>query len=447
MNQTFMKERPVLPLVLSMSLPMMLSMAVNSLYNIVDSYFVAKISEDAMTALSLVFPLQNIITSIGVGFGIGINATISYYLGAKMQKKANAAACQGLLIALFHGIFLTLFFLAIAPGFLRLFTKNPTVLTMGIEYSTIVFLFSTAITIGIAFEKIFQSVGRMKTSMFSMMCGFIVNIILDPMMIFGLGPFPAMGIAGAAIATGLGQVISLLVYVGFHMFRPLPLTFSFKESPLDLPLIGRMYSIGIPAALNMALPSLLISSLNRILSGYSQAYVLILGIYYKLQTFIYLPANGIIQGIRPLVGYNFGAGEHKRVQQIYRTALLFASIIMCVGTVLCWSIPSQLMQLFTTQNTTISLGIAALRIISCGFLFSAVSVVTCGALEGLGKGIPSLMISTLRYVCLIIPAAYILSKLWGANGVWIAFPVTEVLTAISSYYIYLRIQPKCDTMA
>ena len=308
MNQTYMKEKPILPLLLSMALPMVISMMVNSLYNIVDSYFVARISEEAMTALSLVYPIQNFITSVGVGFGIGINAAISFFLGAQDQKKADAAATQGLFISVIHGIVLTVVTIAVMPLFLQIFTKDVTIIQMGNAYSRIAFGFSIVISLEITWEKIFQAVGRMRVSMICMMSGCIFNIVLDPLLIFGIGPFPKMGIEGAALATGLGQVVTLVLYLAFYFTRPLPVKIH-KSCHVDRAMAGRLYAVGIPATLNMALPSLLITALNGILSAYSQVYVVVLGIYYKLQTFLYLPANGIIQGMRPLIGYNYGAAS------------------------------------------------------------------------------------------------------------------------------------------
>lgn len=309
MNQTFMKEKKILPLVLSMSLPMVISMAVNSLYNIVDSYFVAKISEDAMTALSLVYPIQNLMTSVGVGFGIGMNARIAFCLGAGDKTRADQTVTTGMVLSFLHGVILMVICMLGMPWFLSLYTKNEEIIAMGLTYANRAFLFSVIIMLGISLEKIFQAVGQMKVSMISMMCGFYRNIILDPLMIFGIGPFSKMGMAGAAYATGIGQTITLLVYIGFWIFRPLPLSFEKKALVFDKEFIKKLYAIGIPATLNMALPSLLISSLNGILAGFSATYVLVLGAYYKLQTFIYLSANGIIQGIRPLISYNYGAGE------------------------------------------------------------------------------------------------------------------------------------------
>lgn len=441
MNQTFMKEKKVIPLVFSMSMPMVLSMMVNSLFNIVDSYFVAKVSEAAMTALSLVYPAQLVVTAISVGFGIGINVLIAFYMGAGEKDKANIAASLGTALSLLHGILITVVYRLIMPHFLGMFTKDVEVLGLGIVYSNIAFAFAPIVTIGITYEKIFQSVGRMKVSMISMMVGFVANIILDPLMIFGIGPFPKLGTAGAAWATGIGQVLTLLCYLWFYFYRPIPVKINLQNVKWDGIIAGKMYSVGVPATLNMALSSVLLSVINGILSVFGQGYVLVFGAYYKLQSFIYLPVNGIIQGIRPLVGYNYGAGEHKRVTHIFYTALVMAVTIMTAGTVLCWIVPGWLIGLFTTNPDTIALGIDALHMISLGFIISAVSVTCQGALEGLGKGAPSLVISLARYLFLIIPIAFVLSRiLQSAGGVWLAFPVTEVIAAVISVVVYKRCQ-------
>lgn len=443
MDEKFMKEKPVLPLILSMSLPMVLSMLVNSLYNIVDSFFVAQISEDAMTALSLVFPVQNFINAVAIGFAIGINAAIAFYLGTEEYSRANMAATQGVAFAVIHSIVITVSVISIIPTFLRVFTSSEPVIDFGIRYSVIAFSFTFIIILGGTFEKIFQAVGNMKVTMISMMCGCIANIILDPVLIFGIGFLPAMGIEGAALATGIGQTITLVIYLVIYFMRPIRIRISRQFLAFDKKTASKLYFVGIPATLNMALPSVLISALNSILSSYSEVYILILGIYYKLQTFLYLPANGIIQGMRPLIGYNYGAGEQKRVKEIYNIVLCMSSVIMVLGTIICVLIPGQLINLFTHVPETIHTGEIALRVISAGFLVSAVSVTSSGALEGLGKGMPSLIISLCRYIIIIIPSAFLFSKLFGAVGVWNAFWVAEFITAIISFFIYHRII-KCN---
>lgn len=438
MEQTYMKEKPILPLLLSMAAPMILSMLVNSLYNIIDSIFVAQISEDAMAALSLVFPIQNVVNSVAVGFGIGINVMIAFCLGAKDQLHAEKAASQGLLFSIIHGILLSIVGILIMPSFLKLFTHSQNVLSLGLRYSNIVLLFAIVINVEITFEKYFQAMGMMVVSMLSMLFGCILNIILDPVLIFGIGPFPRLGIEGAAIATGIGQCSTLLIYILFYTFKKLPVKFHTKYIRPEKKVCIRLYSVGIPAALNMALPSLLISALNGILATISETGVVILGIYYKLQTFLYLSINGMIQGMRPLIGYNYGAKEYKRVNKIYNLSLTIAVGIMAVGTILFLFTPETFMKMFTTQPATISAGASALRIISCGFIVSSVSVVSSGALEGLGKGNESLIISLLRYLIIIVPLAFVLSRFLGVNGVWHSFWITEVVTAVVAFIIYKK---------
>lgn len=438
MNDSFMKEKPILPLLLSMALPMVLSMAVNALYNIVDSYFVAKISEKAMTALSLVFPMQNFINAVSIGFGVGLNALTAIYLGAGKHERANETATIGTALSLLHGVIFTIVCIAVMPSFLAMFTKDGDVISLGVRYTNVVFLFSIICMAGLSFEKIFQSVGHMKVAMCAMLAGCITNIILDPMMIFGIGPFPAMGIEGAALATGIGQSITLIIYIIVYIVRPISIKLKLSLLKPDMHIIKKLYAIGIPAILNLALPSLLTSALNSILAVYSEVYVLILGVYYKLQTFLYLPASGFIQGMRPLISYNYGAGEKKRVHKIYNTTLLMCLIIMICGTVVCQLAGATLIGLFTENPETISLGAKAMRIISLGFAISSISVTASGALEALGKGKTSLIISLCRYIVIIIPCAFVLSKFFGPNGVWSSFIITEFVTAAISMVIYKK---------
>ena len=438
MNDTFMKEKPILPLLTSMALPMVISMLVNSLYNIVDSFFVAQINEQAMAALSLVFPVQNFVNATAIGFGVGINAMIALHLGADNKDSANASATHGMILSVIHGFLALIISIALMPTFLGAFTKDENVIKLGLEYSRIVFLFSPVIMISLAFEKIFQAVGRMNETMFALLCGCISNIILDPLLIFGIGFFPKLGIKGAALATGIGQVITVIVYLIYYAKKPLPVKLKKSCLPLQRSLDFRLYTIGVPAILNLALPSFLVSFLNGVLSAYSDIYVVVLGIYYKLQTFLYLPASGIVQGMRPIIGYNYGAGEMNRVKKIFRLALLMCGGIMTGGTILCLIFANGLIGMFTTNPKTIQAGGLALRIISSGFIVSSISVTASGALEGLGKGVQSLLISLMRYVVIIMPAAFILSRIWGAVGVWNAFWITELISAIASVWIYRK---------
>ena len=433
-----MREKPILPLLLSMALPMVVSMLVNSLYNIIDSLFVAKIGEDAITALSLVYPVQNLINALAIGFGVGINAVISYHLGAGEQDKADAAATRGVVCSVIHGIVCTVVCIAVMPWFLRLFTDAENVVSLGVEYANMAFLFAAALMAQLAFEKIYQAMGCMKATMLMVMSGCVTNIVLDPLLIFGIGPFPAMGMRGAALATGIGQTVPVVGYLVLYATRPAAVRLR-KSGLTGMPgLTGRLYAVGIPAALNLALPSLLVSCLNALLGGFGQAYVVVLGIYYKLQTFLYMPASGIIQGMRPVIGYNYGAGEKDRVRRIFKVTLALCACIMMIGTVLCLVVASPLMALFTENAQTVAVGAHALRIICVGFLVSAVSVTASGALEGLGKGTASLVISLCRYTVVILPIAVLLCKIMGASGVWHAFWVTEFVSAAVALVAWRR---------
>lgn len=447
MDQTFMKERPIVPLVISMAIPMTISMLVNSLYNIIDSYYVAKISEQAMTALSLVYPAQNLLVAVTVGFGIGMNAVIAYSLGAGLKKQADTAATLGLLGNILHGLLISMLCIFGMSAFVGRFSSDPDIIRLGSEYARIVFLFGVPNAAAIAYEKMFQAIGRMKVSMVSMLVGCLVNIFLDPIMIFGFGPVPAMGISGAAWATGIGQVVSLLIYLAVY-YKDLA-NIPVRIAPLHMQktghVLGKIYGIGIPAALNLALSSLMITVLNGILAVYSASYVLVLGAYYKLQTFIYLTANGIVQGMRPICSYNYGAGELKRLKAIFRTGLVLVTAVMSIGTLFCILIPEKLIGIFASNADTIALGRKALLIICRGFIVSGVSVTISGVLEGLGKGAESLVISLTRYIVVLLPIAYVLSACaMGAAGVWHAFWVTELIAAVLSVLLFRHTMTKVE---
>lgn len=433
-----MKEKKVMPLVLSMSYPMAISMAVNALYNIVDSFFVAKMSSSAMTALSLLFPVQNFVHAAAVGFGIGINAVVAFCMGAGKPDEADRAASSGTVLSILHGLVLMVVCIAVMPWFMSMFSSDAQTIDYGIAYTGVLFMFAPMDCTAMALEKIFQSTGRMKSTMFCLATGCIINIILDPLMIFGIGPFPDMGIKGAALATGIGQTLPVLIYFIMYRMDPLPVKFRLKYWKPKLYIMKKLYSVGNAAALNIALPSVQVSVLNGILASYSAGYVFVLGVYYKLQTFLYLSANGVVQGIRPLVGYNYGAGEHGRVRSIVKTSTVLVAAIMVMGTVVCLFMAEQLMGIYTDDVQIIALGAPALRIISAGFIISSVSVVLSGALEGLSKGNASLVISLIRYIVFILPAAFLLSRVLGAVGVWHAFWITEIVAAVISYFVYVR---------
>ena len=440
MNQTYMKEKKIFPLVMSMALPMMLSMAFNSLYNIVDSYFVAKLSEDAMTALSLVYPAQNLLTAVAVGFGVGVNAMISFYLGAQNQGKADKTATQGMVLGVLHGVLLMVLFLCGMNLFLGMFTKSDTVRALGMEYSNVVFLFSTIVTGGNHdLEKIVSGGGPDACHH-----GQYDRRICDEYCVGSVVDLRYRTVSpDGDRRSGFGyrnrsgdHVISI-----YHLLR-----------------VG---SVAGKIAQNLSATGRrdLWQDLRHRHSGYVE-YGTAVSVDFRTERYsgglfgcvcagtgrllqaadLYLSAlQWHHQGIRPLIGYNYGAGERKRVEQIYRLTLELTAGIMAIGTALCWLIPGGLIGLFTENPETVTIGITALHIISLGFILSAVSVTSSGALEALGQGLASLVISVMRYVAVIIPAAFVLSRLIGVTGVWWAFVCTESVTAVVAYVLYHRV--------
>ena len=439
MNDTFMKEKPIFPLLTSMALPMVVSMLVNALYNIVDSLFVARISEEAMTALSLVYPVQNLINAIAIGFSIGIAALISLHLGAGNKEKADMAATHGMVLSLIHGVVISIVCTAIMPQFLRSFTSDETVIAMGVTYSRVAFMFAVVIMAAMAFEKIFQAVGRMNITMIGLMGGSVCNIILDPLLIFGIGPFPKMGIAGAALATGIGQMVPVIFYLIVYFVSPIPVRLRSGCLKPDAKMALQLYSIGVPAILNLALPSVLITFLNSLLAVYSQSYVVVLGIYYKLQTFLYLPANGIVQGLRPIIGYNYGARRPDRVKKTIKLAVCYAECIMLIGFCIFQFAPDKVLGIFAASDAMLAIGIPAMRIICLHFLLAGASIVLSSVFQALGNGVFSLIVSVCRQLFVLLPAAWLLAQTGNVNNVWWAFLIAEIVSVLLSLGFYARI--------
>ena len=351
-----MGEKPVLSLLFSMSLPMMLSMLVQSLYNIVDSMYVSWLGTEALTAVSLAYPLQNIVTAVSVGIGVGISSALSISLGEKNQEKANETATMGMALTLVHCVLFIIFGLVVTRPFLQLFTDSPEILENACDYTYVVLCASFGSLLQIALEKIYQGIGAMKTTMVLLATGCIINIILDPILIFGLLGFPAMGVRGAAIATVIGQIGAFLLYVVVYLHRNPGVTIHPRYLKKNWKLVRKIYSVGIPSSMMLMMPSLLVSVLNGILAAFSQVYVAVLGIYFKLQTFIYMPANGMIQGMRPIIGYNYGAGQYERVRQTIRYCLLGTAAIMLLGTILSLAVPGGILQLFQADAELLAEG-------------------------------------------------------------------------------------------
>lgn len=431
-KQHVMGTKPVLQLLVSMSIPVVLSMFIQALYNIVDSIWVAKLGTDAITAVSLAFPLQNIVMSVGVGMGIGIGSVISMSLGAGNRQEANRAASIGVALVLLHCVIFAVGGLAITKPFLRMFTNDPVIYQWACDYTYVVLCISFGELLQMCLEKIFQGLGKMKTTMVMMASGCIINIILDPILIFGWFGFPAMGVKGAAIATVIGQIGAFVMYLVVCARGDIGVTIHPRYMKPDKEMVRRIYSIGIPSSLMLAMPSLLVALLNGILAQLDKAYVAVFGLYFKLQTFVNMPSNGVVQGMRPIISFNYGAGNQKRVNQAVGYAMKIVAGIMLVGTVAAVGMPEWILRAFDADEKVLSYGITAFRIIGLGFLFSTVGIVSAGVFEALGKGKESLWISLVRQFVIILPLGWLLSRFMGAEGIWISFPVAEALAAVMS---------------
>lgn len=433
-----MGTKRVFPLLISMAVPPMVSMMIQSLYNIVDSMFAARLGVDAITAISLAYPLQNLILSVGVGLGVGVNACMAMSHGTGDTKKADQTAVHGLVLAGLHALVFIAAGLLGIRAYLGMFTKDPEVLALSSQYTYIVVLLSAGSLVHVAIEKIFQAIGNMKVPMMLQGIGAVINIILDPLFIFGWGIFPKMGVAGAAIATVIGQWSACLLAI-FLLFRKNhTVHIQFRGFSFDKELLKKIYMVAVPSAITMSLPSILISILNGILAGISEVGIAVLGIYFKVQTFIYMPSNGLIQGMRPIISFNYGAGQDVRVKETIRCSLLVTGGIMAAGTILFCFFPTQIMGLFHAGGPLLDMGVMAFRIISIGFIFSAAGVVFSGVFEALGRGTASLAVSTLRQFFIIPVLSLLLVSRMGANGIWVSFPVAETAATLAAVLLYRK---------
>lgn len=437
-NHNPMEIRPVMPLLLSMSVPPMVSMLVQSLYNVVDSMFVASISEKALTAVSLAYPLQNVVLAVAVGLGVGLNSCIARSLGAGNRRQANLEAAHGLLFALAHSLLFVLAGLFAVKPFMGMFTGDPQIYRMGCEYASIVVALSFGSIIHIYVEKMFQATGNMVVPMVMQMVGALVNIVLDPILIFGWMGIPSMGVKGAAVATVTGQMTACILAVLLFIRRDHGIRIPLSGFRFQWRIMKNIYSVAVPSAIMTSITSLLVSVLNAMVISVSQTAVALLGIYIKLQSFVYMPANGVIQGMRPIVSFNYGAEQYERTNRVIRCSLLFTGSILLIGTALLWIWPGEILCLFDAGAGMLELGVPALRILSGGFVVSAVGIVFCGVFEALGKGMYSLAISLVRQMAVIPPLSWVLMQYLGLNGVWISFPVAECLAAVVALRLFQK---------
>ena len=431
-----MAVRPVFPLLMSMAIPPMISMLIQSLYNIVDSMFVAKIGEDALTAVSLAFPVQTLIVACSVGIGVGVNSYISRSLGREDQQGADSAVAHGLLMAAFVSVLFVLAGQFLLEPFFRMFSSDPLILSEAIAYTQICLTFCAGCFIHICIEKVFQSTGSMIFPMLLQALGAITNIILDPIMIFGLFGFPAMGVKGAAVATVIGQHTAMLASLLVFLLGKFAVRLDLRNFRFSWKMIRDIATIAVPNSCMNALGSVLVMGLNSILIGFSNTAVSLFGIYYKLQTFVFMPASGLTQGAMPIMGFSYGAGNGKRLQHTLSISLRVCFIIMAMGCLLFMAAPVWLLSLFGASEEMLTMGIPALRIISVSFLPATIGFILPTMFQSMGQGAYSLIVFLLRQLVITLPMAAILSGPFGLTGIWVSFILAESVAAAVALLLY-----------
>lgn len=430
-------------LVPKVSVPIMVSMLVQALYNVVDSIFVAKYDSNALTAVSLAYPIQMLMIAVSTGLGVGINSLISRRLGEKNPEQAREAAKNGFfLLLLGYGLFL-IFGLCFNGLFFRAMTKDDTLRALGEEYTGIVTIFSFGLFFSIGFERLVQATGNTMLSMVMQLAGAITNIILDPIMIFGYLGCPEMGIAGAAIATVIGQMVGMVLGFILNQRRNPELRLSFRRFRPRLPMIQSILSVGFPSIIMQSISSVMTTLFNLILMPFGNAAVSVLGVYFKLQSFVFMPVFGLSNGMVAIVGYNFGARLKTRVYDAIKVALKYAVVIMGVGTALFMAFPQLLMGMFENAKDPqyvemTRIGVVALRTISTHFILAAIGITLSTVFQAIGKGLYSLIMSLCRQLIVLIPAAWLLSKI-GLDAIWWSFPIAEVVSLTICLVLYRKV--------
>ncbi len=426
-------------LLLGMSVPMMASMLVQALYNIVDSIFVSRINEDALTAVSLAFPIQSVMIAMGAGMGVGVNAILSRALGEKDYKNVNRCAMNGIFLSLVnYVIFIFVGLLAVRPFYMSQ-TDDAQIVGYGVDYLTVVCVMSFGIYFQFIFERLLQSTGRTVATMISQTTGAVINIILDPIMIFGLLGMPAMGVKGAAIATVTGQIIAAILSFILNLRINREVTIDFRRFKPDMKIIGRIYSIGFPSIIMQSIGSVMVYGLNRILIAFSSTATAVFGVYFKLQSFIFMPVFGLNNGMIPIIAFNYGAAKRDRMILTIRYAAIYAFVIMSAGTAVFWLFADKLLLLFAASDHMMSMGVPALRIISVHFPIASFCIIIGSVFQALGKAVYSMINSIMRQVVVLLPAAYLLSLTGEVNNVWWAFPIAEIMSLIVTLFFLVRI--------
>ncbi len=443
MEENKMGVMPVTRLLVTMSLPMMLSMLVQALYNIVDSMFVAQLSEDALTAVSLAFPVQSLMIAVASGTGVGINALLSRNLGERNFEGANNAARNGVFLAIVSCIVFALLGLVGSRLFFSLQTDNPVILEYGVQYMSIITLFSVGIFLQITFERLLQSTGRTFYNMITQGTGAIINIILDPIMIFGLFGFPRLEVAGAAIATVVGQIVAVIMSFCFNHFKNKEISLSPRGFRPHGRTILFIYKVGIPSIIMQSIGSVMTFGMNKILLMFSSTAAAVFGVYFKLQSFIFMPVFGLNNGMIPIIAYNYGARNKHRIIETARKSVLIAVCIMILGFAIFQIFPAFFLStLFRASENMLAIGVPALKIISISFLFAGYCIIVGSIFQALGNGVYSLIISATRQLIVILPVAYIFSTVFGLSMVWWAIPIAEIVSVIFSTLLLKRIYRK-----
>lgn len=437
-----MGTMPVNKLLISMSLPIMISMLVQALYNIVDSIFVAQLSENALTAVSLAFPMQSLMIAAATGIGVGINALLSRSLGEKAFDRANKAAINGIFVELAACVIFMILGLTITQTFYEVQVGKGEITDLGVEYLSIVTVFSLGIFMQIACERLLQATGKTVYTMCTQGLGAIINIIFDPILIFGLCGAPKMGIAGAAAATVLGQFVAAILALILNIKKNREIHITLKGFRPDGHIIGTILAVGIPSMIMQAIGSVMVFCFNKILNGFSSTAVAVFGVYFKLNSFVFMPVFGLNNGMVPIIAYNYGAHSRERMTKTIKYSVYYAVAIMIIGLAVIQIFPDKLLELFNASETMMSMGITALRIISLSFCFAGVCIVFSSVFQALGKGVISMLVSFVRQLVILLPAAYLLSLLGDVNLVWWSFIIAEVITVVFSSFMYMRVYNK-----
>lgn len=422
-----MGTMPMGKLVVNMSIPLMLSLLVQSLYNIVDSIFVAKIGEAALTATSIAYPVQILLVAVAVGTGVGVNALLSRTIGAGRYEEAGQIAATGLVLSVISSLVFVVSGLFFVNNFVAVFTSDREISEYCGQYLFICMIFCSGTFIETMCQRFLQAVGNTFLSMVSLIAGALTNIILDPIMIFGLFGFPQLGIRGAAIATVIGQWVGAAVALALHLLKNPMIKLSFRNYHMSVNTVAEIYKVGIPTAITQALGCIMISSMNRILMPFSSTAVAFFGVYYKLQNFLFMPMNGLGQAAIPIVGYNYGNKNGKRIKAAMRTMLPIAVVIALIATAVFLLFPRELLGLFSASEEMLEIGIPALRIISVTFIFSSVTIILGYTVSGLGNGFVNMIGTALRQFFVLVPLAYFIARFAGITYVWYSIWAAEAV--------------------